>query len=109
MHTETDLLAVKDRRRFQVHCDAGTAGKFAVGTDSLSVVIGQRVRVGTQEEMWDSVHVICKEHDDGSLTVEVRICNPNWAETRKIAIVRSNPGDTGNADALTFDLKPRNA
>ncbi len=48
-----DLMAAPDRRKSQVHCDAGDAGQLQVGTDTLSVRVGQRMRTGNQEEMWD--------------------------------------------------------
>src|SRR5215472_6478686 len=62
-----DILAVKDTRKLQLHCDAVNAGRLEVGTDTLSVVIGQPVRVGKQEEMWDSVHIVYKEERNGAL------------------------------------------
>jgi hypothetical protein len=104
-----DILAVKDTRKFQVHCEAGNAGRFDVGTDTLSVVIGQRVRIGKQEEMWDSVHIVCKEQRNGSLTVEVLVCHPNWEETQKVASIHSRPHDSqANAQILRcdFELQP---
>jgi len=55
-----DLMAAPDRRKFQVRCDAGSQGRFEVGTDTLSGRVGQRMRVGKEEEMWDSVHIVCK-------------------------------------------------
>lgn len=86
-----DVLAVKDARKFQVHCEAGIAGRFEVGTDTLSVVVGQRRRVGEQAEMWDSVHIVCKEQLNGSLAVNVLICNPDWEETKEVATIHSHP------------------
>src|SRR6266567_7576660 len=53
-------MAPPDRRKFQVRCDAGSSGRFEVGTDTLSVRVGQRMRGGKEEEMWDSVHILCK-------------------------------------------------
>jgi len=100
-----DILAVKDTRKFQVHCEAGNAGRFEVGTDTLSVVIGQRVRVGKQEEMWDSIHIVCKEEPNGSLTVEVLVCHPDWEETQKIASIHSRPrGSEANAPILRCEF-----
>jgi hypothetical protein len=31
-----DLMAAPDSRKFQVRCDAGSPGRFEVGTDTLS-------------------------------------------------------------------------
>ena len=41
MEQERDVLAVKDARKFEVHCNAGDAGELCVGTESLSVKVGQ--------------------------------------------------------------------
>jgi hypothetical protein len=48
---------------------------------------------GNQEEMWDSVLVLCKELPDGSLAVEVVVCHPDWNEPKKIASILSHPQD----------------
>jgi len=58
---EMDVLSVKDSRKFEVHCNAGAAGELHVGTESLSVKIGQRVRRDGSEEMWHSVLIHCDE------------------------------------------------
>lgn len=101
-----DLMAAPDRRKFQVRCDAGSPGRFEVGTDTLSVRIGQRMRTGNQEEMWDSVHILCKDQADGSLTVEVLICHPDWEEPQAIAAIHSCPKDTSAGEpALKCDLE----
>lgn len=101
-----DLMAAPDRREFQVHCDAGDSGQLQVGTNTLSVRVGQRMRVGKEEEMWDSVHILCKEQPDGSLTVEVLVCHPDWEEAQTIASIRSRPQDDGRATpSLKCDLQ----
>jgi len=101
-----DLMSPLDRRKFQVRCDAGSQGRFEVGTDTLSGRVGQRMRVGKEEEMWDSVHIVCKEQRDGSLTVEVVVCHPDWEEAKTIAAIHSRPQDSGTATAsLKCDLQ----
>lgn len=101
-----DLMAPPDRRKFQVQCDAGSQGRFEVGTDTLSVCVGQRMRTGKEEEMWDSVQILCKEQSDGSLTVEVVICHPDWEEVKTIATIHSSPqGSDAAAPSLRCDLK----
>jgi hypothetical protein len=101
-----DLMAAPDRRKFQVRCDAGSPGRFEVGTDTLSVRVGQRLRNGNQEEMWDSVHILCKEQEDGSLTVEVVVCHPDWEEPQIIAAIHSRPQDSDTAaPSLKCDLE----
>jgi hypothetical protein len=100
-----DIMAVPDRRKFQVRCDAGTPGRFEVGTDTLSVRVGQRVRAGNEEQMWDSVHILCKEQEDGTLSVEVLICHPDWEEAQTIASIHSRPQDRDAAASLKCDLE----
>ena len=101
-----DLMAAPDRRKFQVRCDAGSPGRFEVGTDTLSVRVGQRVRAGKEEEMWDSVHILCKQQEDGSLTVEVLVCHPDWQEPQKVAAIHSRPQDSDiTAPSLKCDLE----
>jgi len=99
-------MAAPDKRKFQVRCDAGSPGRFEVGTDTLSVRVGQRMRAEKEEEMWDSVHILCKEQPDGSLTVEVLVCHPDWEEPQKVAAIHSRPqdGDTA-APGLKCDLE----
>jgi hypothetical protein len=100
-----DLMAAPDRRKFQVRCDAGNPGRFEVGTDTLSVRVGQRVRAGKEEEMWDSVHILCKQQEDGSLAVEVLVCHPDWEEPQKVASIHSRPQDSDATPTLRCDLE----
>src|SRR5229473_2436828 len=60
-----------DGRNFEVRAHAGSAGHLEVGSDTASVRIGQRIRRGGREEIWDSLVVECKEGADGTLTVEI--------------------------------------
>src|SRR6266571_2821202 len=99
-------MAAPDRRKFQVRCDAGSQGRFEVGTDTLSVRVGQRMRAGKEEEMWDSVQILCKEQSDGSLTVEVVVCHPDWEEAKTVAAIHSTPQGSGTAaPSLKCDLE----
>jgi len=99
-------MAPPDRRKFQVRCDAGSQGRFEVGTDTLSVRIGQRMRAGKEQEMWDSVNILCKEQSDGSLTVEVLVSHPDWNEAKTIAAIHSRPEDDSTAGpSLKCDLQ----
>lgn len=64
------------------------------------------MRVGKVEEMWDSIEILCKEQPDGSLIVEVLVCNPEWEEAKTIAAIHSRPQDSDTtAPSLTCDLK----
>jgi len=84
--------------KFGVRCHAGDAGHLEVCSDSLSVRVGQRIRRKGKEELWGSLLVECKEQDDGSLTVEVVVCHPDWDEPVRIASIQSNPADEKAAE-----------
>ncbi len=104
MEKETDALSVKDSRKFEVHCSAGDAGELRVGTDSVSVQVGQRLRMDGAEEMWHSVGVYAKEDEDGSLVIRVLVFNPDWEEPLQIASIRSRPRDGACRTALGCNL-----
>ncbi len=104
MEKEMDALSVKDSRKFEVHCNAGEAGELRVGTDSVSVQVGQRLRMDGAEEMWHSVGVYAKEDEDGTLVIRVLIFNPDWEEPLQIASIRSRPRDGACRTALGCNL-----
>ena len=52
MQKNVDVLTVKDTRKFEVECRAGSAGELRVGADSVSVKVGQRVRRDGTKEIW---------------------------------------------------------
>lgn len=99
------LREIPDSRNFEVRAHAGSAGHLEVGSSSASVRIGQRIRREGHEEIWDSLLVECKERADGTLTVEIVVCHPDWDEPVRVASVESNPkaGPT-EASALTIKL-----
>jgi hypothetical protein len=75
---------------------------------SVLVQIEQRIRREGKEEMWVSLQVKCDEREDGSLTVQVVLCNPDWDEPLRIASIQSNP-ENANAPApiLRCDLQQK--
>ena len=96
--------------RFEVRAHAGDAGHLEVASDAASVRIGQRIRRDGEEEIWDSLLIECREQEDGSLTVEVVVCHPDWEEPVRVASMESNPnGGPAKAAALTINLKPKDA
>jgi len=99
-----DVLSVKDVRKFEVHCSAGAAGELHVGTESLSVKIGQRVRMDDAEGMWHSVAVYAEQDENGNLVIRVMVSNPDWDEPLQIAYIRSRPGDGHCLTALACNL-----
>jgi hypothetical protein len=102
---EIDVRSIKDIRKFEVHCNAGDAGELRVGTESLSVKFGQRVRRDGSEEMWHSVLIHCDEAIDGCLTIKVIVCHFDWDESRQIAMIQSKPNHREGTRTLTFDLE----
>ena len=104
MERIVDILSVKDNRKFEVHCNAGDAGELRVGTESISIKVGQRILRDGAEEMWDSVMIQAEEAEDGAFEIRVLLFHPDWEEGRQIACVRSQPNKRDDADMLTFDL-----
>jgi len=58
-----DVFGAKDDRKFELECRAGKAGQLRVGTDTVCVKVGQRVRMDGAEEIWHSVGVYAKEDE----------------------------------------------
>jgi len=48
---ETDVGGVKDSQKFEVHCSAGDAGELSVRTDSVSIKVGQCLRMDGAQRM----------------------------------------------------------
>ncbi len=104
MKKEMDVLSVKDSRKFEVECIAGEAGGLCVGSESVSVKVGQRVRMDGAEEIWHSVGVYAKTEEDGTLVIRVLVFNPDWDEPLQIASIRSRPHDGDCNTALGCNL-----
>ena len=108
MENGSAVLSVKDGRKFEVECNAGDAGELRVGTEALSVSVGQRVRRDGCEEMWHSVLIHCDAGEDGSLSIKVMVCHFDWEETRQIALIQSKPNENGDeSHALTFNFEQK--
>src|SRR5882724_1790775 len=106
--SKLDLNASQDCRKFEVRCHAGDAGHLEVASDSVSVRVGQRIRRDGKQELWGSLLVECKEQDDGSLSVDVVVCHPDWDEPLRIASIQSNPSDANPAEpTLRCDLEQK--
>src|SRR2546427_6883945 len=99
-----DVLGAKDDRKFEVECRAGKAGQLRVGTDTVCVKVGQRLRMDGAEEIWHSVGVYAKADEDGTLVIRVLVFNPDWEEPLQIASIRSRPQDADCATALGCNL-----
>ena len=105
MEKIVDVLSVKDCRKFEVHCNAGDVGELRVGTESLSITVGQRILRDGAEEMWHSVMIRSEEAEDGVFEIRVLVFHPDWEEGRQIACVRSQPSNRHQgAEMLTFNF-----
>jgi len=99
------ISGVNGESKFQVECDAGSAGHIRLSAQSLSVTVGQRILGDGALEMWDSVVVSCAQEEDGAIRVCVTGFHPDWDEGREIMFVRSRPNDP-HSPRLTFDVRP---
>ena len=104
MEKTMDVLTVKDSRKFEVERRAGDAGELCVGSESVCVKVGQRVRRAGTEEIWHSVGVYADEDDEGNLVIRVLVFHPEWDEALQIACIRSRPGDGDCQTALGCNL-----
>ncbi len=95
-----------DTGKFEIHCDAGTAGSLYARTNSVSVRIGQRV--GNQNaEIWDSIIILCEENRDGVLSAKIIVCHPDWDQQLQVAHIQSRVTEPNpSIPALELDLKP---
>jgi len=84
-----DAMPPNDELKFQVNCDAGAHGQLRVASGTLVVNVGQKIVRDGRTEIWDSVVVKCSEGQDGSCTVTVLLCNPDWEEPMQLACLRS--------------------
>jgi hypothetical protein len=75
MANDSEVLSVKDSRKFQVHCRAVDAGELCVGAESVSVKVGQRLRRDGGEEIWHSVGVYAKEDEKMGTLRFVPLCS----------------------------------
>jgi len=89
-----------DNQKFKVRCHAGHSDHHELASDSVLLQIEQRIRREGKEEMWVSLQVKCDEKEDGSLAVQVVLCNPDWDEPLRIASIQSNPKNPGAAEPI---------
>src|SRR5438270_13767136 len=78
-----------DELKFRVNCDGGDHGQLRVASESLVVNVAQTIARDGRTEIWDSVVIKCSEEPDGSCTVHVLLCNPDWEEPMHLACLRS--------------------
>jgi len=98
------VTTVRCDKQFQVSCEAGTENNFSVGTESLSVRVGQCIRRGASEQMWNSVGVYGEEDKEGNLVVRVLVFNPDWDRPLQIAAIKSRPSDEACSTPLGCNL-----
>jgi len=98
----------QDNQKFKVRCHSGNSVHHELASDSVLLQIEQRIRREGREEMWVSLQVKCNEKEDGTLAVQVVLCNPDWDEPLRIASIQSNPKNGTAADpVLKCDLEKK--
>ena len=75
----------------------GVQGDLKLARTRCQYVSVNECESGKEEEMWNSVQILCKEQEDGSLTVEVLVCHPDWEEPQTIAAIHSHPQNSNTA------------
>src|SRR5260370_19584355 len=104
---ETRLNDLSNDHRFEIHCDAGDAGRLHAKTNSVSVRVGQRVRRNGAAEIWDSVIILCEETQQGTLSAKIIVCHPDWEQQLQIAHIQSRSTEANpSIPVLELDLKP---
>jgi len=99
------LSWARGENQFHVACRAAGENRFCLGTESVSVTVGQLIQRYGGREMWDSVSVYAKGDHDGTLVIRVIVFSPDWDEPLQIACIRSRPREAStNGAALECNL-----
>lgn len=98
------IFSAKDSCKFEVECWAGKAGGLRVGSESVCVKVGQRLRMDGAEQIWHSVEIHAQQDDNENLVIRVFVLHPDWDEPLQIASIRSRPGDGDCLTALGCNL-----
>ncbi len=88
----------------RVECNVDEEMSLSIPAAYAAFTAWQRVRRQGDEQLVESVHVRCKEEDDGSVTVRVVIWTPKFPDGLQIALLRSRPEDTSTDDDIECDL-----
>lgn len=88
----------------RVDCNAGTQGHFRGHANSICIKVGQRIRRGVSQEIWDSLTVEGRQEKDGTIVIRVLVFNPEWDEPLQVAALRSRPRDPNSLTALGCNL-----
>ena len=85
---------------FRVECNVDEEMSLSIPAAYAAFTAWQRVRRRGEEQLVDSVQVVCREKDDGSITVRVLIWTPKFPDGLQIALLTSRPGDASTDDEL---------
>ena len=90
---------------FRVECNVDGDMSLSVPAAHAVFTVWQRIRRRGEEQLVDSVQVLCREQDNGTITVRVLVWTPKGPEPIQIALLTSRPEDaaTGN-DLIECDL-----
>jgi len=85
---------------FRVECNVDEEMSLSIPAAYAAFTAWQRVRRPGEEQLVDSVQVVCREKDDGSITVRVLIWTPKFPDGLQIALLTSRPGDASTDNEL---------
>src|SRR6266404_85831 len=90
---------------FRVKCNVSGAMSLSVPAAEASFTVLQRIGRRGEEQLVDSVQVLCGEQDNGTITVRVLVWTPKGLEPLQVALLTSRPegAATGN-DLIECDL-----
>lgn len=91
---------------FTARCESQPAVASS-NSESLSLVVSQRVRTMGIERAWDTIVIQCSEDADRTLNIRVIVSNPDWEERVQIAHLKSRPRDASSFTALGCNLDHR--
>src|SRR5258708_11326191 len=78
---------------FRVECNVDGDMSLSVPAAHAVFTVWQRIRRRGEEQLFDSVQVLCGERDDGSVTVRILIWTPKFPDGLQIGLLTSRPGD----------------
>jgi hypothetical protein len=88
---QDQIAAMHPIPNFRVSCEAGEQGSLQVATDQVTFTIAQRICVKGEDELHESVQLRCHKENDGRLTVQVLLFNPEVENPLQIALLTSQP------------------
>ena len=92
----------------RVECNVDGDMSLSVPAAHAVFTVWQRIRRRGEDQLFDSMQVLCGERDDGSVTVRILIWTPKFPDGLQIALLTSRPGDaSADNDLIDCDLNQK--